>query len=135
MTDTPELEQLARRYLDLWQSQMAEQINDPLLAEAMAQAHALMTRGMSAFAAFAGLPMANAATRTNDPEAHDSPPIRTKAAGTPSADSGLDAACLVRRVALLEERMLRLEAALAGEGRGTEAGTGPRRRRGLQKGA
>ena len=62
MTDAPDLEQLARRYLDLWQDQMAALVNDPTTAEAMGRTYTLMTRGVAAFADAVGLPVVKPAT-------------------------------------------------------------------------
>jgi hypothetical protein len=131
MTETPDLQQLARRYLDLWQCQMAAQLNDPLVAQAVAQAYLLMTEGMTLLASFAGLPMTDAATRTHDPEAHNTTPSGAASAGAPSDCAGLDVVHLARRVAELEERLLRMEATLAGDRRGTESAAGAGRRRRL----
>jgi hypothetical protein len=131
MADAQDPEQLARRYLDLWQRQMAAQANDPLVAEAMAQAYVLMTRSAALLGAVAGLPLTSAATRTHDPQVDHTDASRAAAAGAPSDDPSLDPVRIARRLALLEERMLRLEAALAGDGRGAETPAGRRRRDGL----
>lgn len=50
MPDAPDLEVLARRYLDLWQDQMAAMAGDPAVVEAMSRTFALMTQGAAAFA-------------------------------------------------------------------------------------
>lgn len=44
MPKAPDLEELARRYLDLWQDQMAAVAADPMVAEALANAIAFASR-------------------------------------------------------------------------------------------
>ena len=51
----PELDELARRYLDLWQDQWTALANDPMVAEAMARGFQMMGPGAAAFANFANL--------------------------------------------------------------------------------
>lgn len=45
----PDFSSLARRYLDLWQEQVAAMANEPALAEALARGIAAMTEGANAF--------------------------------------------------------------------------------------
>ena len=51
----PELDELARLYLDLWQDQWTALANDPMVAEAMARGFQMMGPGAAAFANFANL--------------------------------------------------------------------------------
>jgi hypothetical protein len=127
MTDAPDMDKLARRYLDLWQDQVAALVNDPSLAESMAKAYTLMTRGATAFAAAAGLPVTPAKTEAHDTNVASPASPGPASTAVPPADPGFDAVQLARRVAELEERVVRLEAALAASG-GSPA-PGPRRGR------
>lgn len=130
MTDAPDLEELARRYLDLWQDQTAAVMNDPTLAEAMGRAYALMTSGGAGL--FGAVPRdgfaKGAGHSSNDSANTAAVPSGTPAAAASPADPGLDPAHLARRVAALEERLRRLEAALGSDSRGAEAPTRRRRR-------
>jgi hypothetical protein len=121
MTDAPDIEQLARRYLDLWQDQAAAMVNDPALAETIGQTYALMSKGAAAFFA-AGSP-----EKSNREEGADSKDVRSAentkvsspgaaSSATLSGGSSLDSADLATRVADLEERVLRLEASFAAGG-------------------
>ncbi|HVI50730.1 MAG TPA: hypothetical protein VM661_05920 [Candidatus Sulfotelmatobacter sp.] len=132
MTDAPDLQQLARRYMDLWQDQMAAVVNDPKLAESMAQAYTLMTKSAAAIAQATNIKAGDANAKGAHEPNTDSPLSSGAASGAaapavPSDEPGLDAAVLARRVAELEERVLRLEAALAAGG-GQPAAKSRRRR-------
>ncbi len=50
MSDPPELDDLARRYMDLWQDQLAGLATDDEVAEVMARTLELMTTGAAALA-------------------------------------------------------------------------------------
>jgi hypothetical protein len=139
MSDAPDLEALARRYLDLWQDQMAAMANDPAVVEALSRTFALMTQGAAAFAH-----AAEDAPRPSDRDApgggessHGDPdgpapnpaatPGRkaagpdgrsggaapgTAASGLASGDSGMDVSDLLRRIDALEQRVAVLDARL-----------------------
>jgi hypothetical protein len=129
MTDAPDLEQLARRYMDLWQDQMAAMVNDPKLADSMAQAYRLVTTSAAAITQATGI-------KTRSGEAHESDKDNAPSTGTappavPSGVPGDDASVLARRVAELEERVARLEAALAGTGGASAPKPRSRRPKGL----
>jgi hypothetical protein len=129
MTDAPDIEQLARRYLDLWQDQTAALINDPALAEAMGRTYALMSKGAAAFFASAGLQEGHKeegkANSTDVPAAKGrasaGPPSGATPIAASSGDTSLDSARLADRVAMLEKRVVCLEAALAANSRGPRA--------------
>lgn len=130
MTDAPDLDKLARRYMDLWQDQMAAMVNDPKLAESMAQAYRLTVQGAAAIAQATGIKARSGETHAPNQDTASTQPA-APAGSAPSAVSpavpGDDALVLARRVAELEERVARLEAAL-GAGSG-EPSPKPRRRR------
>ena len=121
--DTDDLQALARRYLDMWEDHLAELGRDPAVAENMARAIELMNTGAAAFATMAtdaqAESQAKRTERTHEP-ATDAPPAGP--AGPPAhghapgpADADLDD--LRRRLARLEERLDRLESALAPGGK------------------
>jgi hypothetical protein len=139
MTDAPDLEQLARRYLDLWQEQAAAVIGDPATAQAMGRAYALWGRGLAGFgegqAAASGSADASspppttaegAPNSSDDDHAPISPAAGTQAPGPASCGTGVDYAVLADRLARLEERIGRLEAAFA-------AGLGPSQKPGRKR--
>ncbi|CUW41492.1 conserved protein of unknown function [Magnetospirillum sp. XM-1] len=114
----PDFQALARRYLDLWQEQVAAVAADPALAEAVARGVALMTQSAAAVAQATGLKVnqpnngPKADERTQQPStANGAPPV-----GPASDDPRLDPDELARRLAALEGRVARLEAALGGGG-------------------
>lgn len=112
MTEPPDIEALARRYLDLWQQHLAEAAGDPVLAAAMAR--------------LAGLP---AAPGMPAPSADaDSDAGRPQASRPASRGRGGGHDELARRVAALEERLDALERTLGGGGRGARERLGARRR-------
>lgn len=134
MKDTPDIEQLARRYLDLCQNQMTALVNDPALAEGMAKAYAaMMARGAALFAGAAGGPAGSPKTGMDEPRSPSSAPAEPHppgaAAAAPACDAAPgDVALLAGRVAELEERVRHLEAALAATGGGTPGSPSRRRR-------
>ena len=141
MSDAPpDFKALARRYLDLWQEQVAAVAADPALAEAVARGVAMMTQSAQAVAQATGLKVnvpQNTGPATGDgPKADErtEQPGDTKphADGTASAaaaphDPHLDPDELARRVAALEGRVAVLEAALGR--RGDKSQPKPRRKR------
>lgn len=136
MTDAPDIEQLARRYLDLWQDQTAALINDPALAEAMGRTYALMSKGAAAFFAAAGSAGGDkeegGADFADVRAAASAKPASTPPGTTPlAAASGgpsLESADLADRLVALEGRVLHLEASLAAIGGGPKAPTRKGRR-------
>jgi hypothetical protein len=126
MTDAPDLDQLARRYLDLWQQQVTAWLNEPEVADAMAKAYLMMIEGIASLAEAAGLtapaarPGAGHNHDTNrgpkaqaEKDARKDDPRGTAAVAPASGDADRDARLLARRVAELEERIARLESAAA----------------------
>lgn len=155
MSDAPDLDELAERYLDLWQDQMTALASDPEFAEAMSR---LLASGPGAVpdvaaacaawpATMAALMPGAAAGRTEDGEgARQAAGVggaagtgakrgaraakgaaRAKAAAAAPGDRGGDLVELARRLAALEERVAALESG-PGKGRGGPRG-GPRKAR------
>lgn len=134
MSDKPDLEKLARRYVDLWQEQLGALAKDPDMAEAMARTIELMNSGASAFASEAGKAMRSAgqpfsqdpapdvptaddpAERQPNSEPENGPDRRTNdahGAATAAAASGagdLGSDDVANRLAALERRIAKLEA-------------------------
>ena len=108
MPDTPDMEDLARRYLDLWQENLNALTHDQDAAKVMAQTMAMMSSGAQAFASAAQ----SAAAAGSD---HDHDPTSERAAPPPPVDGdpGLDVAELHRRLAALEGRVAELESEVA----------------------
>jgi hypothetical protein len=125
MTDSDDPAALARRFLDLWQEQVAAAAADPALAE-------MMQRLAAAPAAWAALwtgPVPGFQHgRRDDPAASAAavPPHGAAPAGAASGRGGDDLVRLAGRVAELEARVAALEA--AGGGR-SGARRGARKRR------
>ncbi|MEW5727538.1 MAG: hypothetical protein AB1918_06905 [Pseudomonadota bacterium] len=128
----PDFKALARRYLDLWQEQVAAMANDPALAEAVARGVAMMSQAPAAFvqAATAGV-QPTSEGQSDGPQATDSKPEsgadRSPAVAAPPVQPCLDPGEFLGRLAALEGRVAELEARLGGQGGGAEAK--PRRRR------
>lgn len=117
MSEPPDLDALAKRYLDLWQDQLGAISKDRETAEIMAQTIELMNAGATAFASMAAVhdnPNKGNADADNAPTAGTSnvPPGTEAAAAPPGAsDSDLDE--LARRLERLEKRLDTLEAGAA----------------------
>jgi hypothetical protein len=132
----PDFKALARRYLDLWQEQVAAMANDPALADVVAQGIAMMTQVpatiLQAAAAGASSPTQARAADAGPSSASQSEPCQPDSAGAApvaAAPDGarLDPDGLARRLAAAEERIAALEARL-GAGGGKPAAKPGRRR-------
>jgi hypothetical protein len=128
MTKPPDLEALARRYVELWQDQIAAAAADPELTEALVRMMQLSGSGLAASTAMWQNLWAGTAARyatpaggfgTGGPHGHDGStrtpgcwvapaPGPTPVAGA-SAVGGLDLAQLHARLAVLEERLAAVE--------------------------
>lgn len=143
MTDSADLEALARRYLDLWQDQMTALAGDSEFIEAIdkltAASGMAMPAGATAWPGVVGMMMAatgqpagrerEASDRQDSPQA-DSPGAAASGAASAAPSSGQrqsDLAELLGRLAALEERVAALE---SGPGRSRKsAQPKPRRSR------
>jgi hypothetical protein len=117
MSKAPDLEELSRRYLELWQNQFAALAADPELAESMSRLFGLM--GAAASGSTSNAPFTTTGAGASGKRA--AAPGAT-AAGSASRGGGDDVAGLARRVAELEERLAALE------GRMGKAGASARRK-------
>ena len=104
MTETPDLASLARRYLDLWESQVAALAGDPAIA-------AQMTRLLRALGATMAAGSGRDGVDAHEGKRRGSGKAGTPTAGAASGDGGVELARLGRRLAALERRLERLEAA------------------------
>jgi hypothetical protein len=123
MAEPPDIDELARRYLDLWQDQWSAMMTDPNTAEAMTRFFELMREQMpgaaSPFGAFA--PGAKKEREDDDPGASAAGQRPGPAGAAPpgaAPDGGAERVDeLNRRLAAVEERLARLEAQLAARNR------------------
>ena len=104
MPDTPDMEDLARRYMDLWQEHLNTLARDQDMTKVMAQTMAMMTSGAQAFVDATG-----ASFRPTRERGDDSSPDRPPSTAPPDGDAATDIAELHRRIAALEERVAELE--------------------------
>ncbi len=135
MSKAPDLEELARRYLELWQNQFASMAADPEFAESMGRMFNLMGAGAS------GSPFDAATTPdpsgpsspepssepSSDPSAGPSSPVGAETAGAASRGGRDDVARLARRVAELEKRLAALEGRMGKPGGGSRRKPRPRK--------
>ncbi len=114
MSEPPDLDALAKRYLDLWQDQLGGISKDQQTAEIMAQTIELMNAGATAFASMAAaqdnLNKGNADADTAPPAGNPNPAPGTDAAAAPPGASDSDMDELARRLDRLEKRLDTLEA-------------------------
>jgi ubiquinone biosynthesis protein UbiJ len=110
-SDKPaDFDHLARRYLDLWQSQLAGLASDQALAEQIARLFAAANAQVaSAIQAAQGAPHAAASSATRQDT-----PTGTASAAAASRHGADDLGELRQRVAALEARIAELESKLAG---------------------
>ncbi|MDP6785578.1 MAG: hypothetical protein QGI13_00480 [Rhodospirillales bacterium] len=135
MSKPPDIDTLARRYLDLWQDQLSALAADQNVAEVTAKTIELMNSGLTAMAS-----VAETATRSSGPggaepspqqpskdhdNTIDSPGTTTVAATSGRSDH--DLAEFSRRLGALEQRVAQLETGTGTSGKGSR--TRPKRRR------
>ena len=126
MADEPDLDQLAKQYLDLWQDHMQGMATDPQVAETMSQMTQMMTGSATAFAALAQQAMnagkqppkeADSDDQQDDGNAAPGPAANGSGAPAPDPAHGgadVDLAELARRLDGIERRLADLEAGAAG---------------------
>jgi len=138
MADQPDLDQLAKQYLDLWQDHMQAMAADPQVAQTMSQMTQMMTGSATAFAALAqqalnaGKPASPQApghttdTRTHDQADHgrgaaSAPPggVGPQAPGAAHDGGDIDLAEFARRLDGIERRLAALEAGTGGTRKGS----------------
>jgi uncharacterized protein YceH (UPF0502 family) len=112
MADNPDYDALAKRYLDLWQSQLSALSSDRQLTETMARL--LATTNASMAAAFETARRAHAEVRNAAGGTTAAGSSTAAAAGAPAAaaapaDGAADLGQLRARIDALEQRVARLE--------------------------
>jgi hypothetical protein len=116
MAEPPDLAQLAKRYLDLWENQLTAFGSDPALLDQVARTVAAMGATLVAVSAAASHPAerqeetAHGRSRKEDARA-----ARTPTASSASSDRDARLDELARRLAAMERRLTGIEAALAGK--------------------
>lgn len=134
MAESPDLDTLAKRYLDLWQDQVAAMAADPELSETMMRlwqnAAAAGPAGWAQLwgAAAAAQAQGGATAGSFRDVAASAAPAGPAPAAAAPRDRGDDVAELGRRIAELELRLGRIEAALAMGSGGERRGARARRR-------
>ena len=129
--EAPDLEDLARRYVDLWQDQMTALAADPAFAESMQKVMAALGVAASGLpAAWAAWPAAlcslMAAARPDverGQQSHDRKPAAAPGAAPAAAapdGRGADLGILTERLAALEQRIAALEGGTGGARRRTK---------------
>ena len=126
MTETPDLQKLAARYLDLWQEQAAQMAGDPALSELMAKSFGMIKERWDETAQ---------QFQQGGGDRQPAQPAGTASPAVPPDDAGRQLAVLLERVAGLEERLARLEQGMVGRGKRAAGGDKPRRSRKLPKSA
>jgi hypothetical protein len=114
MTEPPDLDALARRYLDLWQDQMTAMAGDPTLATALGRlfetaAAAMPMSWIGVWLQAIQQTMRAGAAGGDDGGTGTRAKAGAAAAAAASVDRGGDLAGLRRRLAALESRVGRLE--------------------------
>jgi len=105
----PDLNDLAKRYLDLWQAQVNTMAGDADAAKTMADTMAMMSAGAQSFSqAFAEAAQKQSGARQND---HGSP-APAAPAGAAHGDPGARLDEFAERLAAVEERLARMESEL-----------------------
>lgn len=128
MTDTPkgpgapDLDALARQYMDLWQKQLAGLAQDEAVAQLMARSLELMNTGLMNPAANPFLAAFTGKTDHDQAKPATGQHAGAKAASASNRDPDHDVADLTRRIHALEKRIAELE-----------AGPGPKRKRAAKK--
>ncbi|MDG2205910.1 MAG: hypothetical protein P8M79_11745 [Alphaproteobacteria bacterium] len=117
MPDTPDMEDLARRYMDLWQEHLNTLASDQDTTKVMAQTMAMMSSSAQAFA-----DIASASAWPSRESGNDCAPDRSPSTTPSDSDADPDVAELRRRVAALEERVAELESETAGRGSASSKG-------------
>src|SRR5579859_4222057 len=126
MTDNPDLQRLAARYLDLWQEQVARLATDPSLPDLMAKSYGMIKERWDE---------AGQQFQQGGDDRDGSAAPGAEASAVPSADSGDQLAVLFERLAAVEERLGKLEQALVGGGKRAPGGNKPRRSRKAKSGS
>jgi hypothetical protein len=117
MTDDPpppDMQDLARRYLDLWQDHLKAVAEDADTSETLAQTMALMSSGTQAFA--------DAATKAASRDDADNHTDGAAPVAATSGDADARSDELARRIAALEKRVVELESELGKRRGGTDEG-------------
>ena len=117
MPDTPDMKDLARRYMDLWQEHLNTLARDQDMTKVMAQTMAMMSSSAQAFA-----DVASASAWPIRESGNDCTPDRPPSTAPSDSDADPEVAELHRRVAALEKRVAELESETVGRGSASSKG-------------
>ena len=112
MAQTPDLDELARQYLDLWQQHLGALAADAVVADTMAKTLELMNGSAAAFAQ-----MAQHGTQQPGDTNHGGESSGTATVGAAPGRSDDDLGKLAGRIEELERRIAELESAPGGGGK------------------
>ncbi|MHA1567718.1 MAG: hypothetical protein ACTSX7_20590 [Alphaproteobacteria bacterium] len=129
MVEPPSLEELARRYMDLWEEQLTAVAGDQALADQMGKLFEAMRQGAGAIIPASGDPGAGTTDEAAD-DAKGQPadnPTGAATAGVASERGDGDMAEFVRRLTTVEKRLAALERKAGGKGRATAPRGGAKR--------
>jgi hypothetical protein len=113
MAEPPDLAQLAKRYLDLWETQLAAFGTDPALLDQVARTVAAMGATLVAASAAAGQSEEPGHGPSRNRKQNAAAAARTPAAAAASSDGDARLDQLARQLADMERRLAAIEAALA----------------------
>jgi hypothetical protein len=129
MPEPPELDELARRFLDLWQQQLSAWATDPELARQMGNFMAFATASVPKAPFWPGaVAPGGSGDGIGGAEAADGAPQRGAApARAASRGRGVDLGELAQRLAAIERRLARMESGARGTGGSARKGARKRR--------
>ena len=129
MSDTPDMENLARRFLDLWQDQLAAMASDPEAAESLNRLMALAGPPGAAFATAYGQNIPGESPAHDGRAQTDSAPAPGATAAAPaSGDGDGNLGELLRRLGDVEKRLAELESGPGETGGGAKRKSRKRRK-------
>ena len=106
-SDTPDLDELARKYLDLWQEHLNALAENGETMDALARTVALMNSGAAAFTSTVAGKTSDDKTGRDDTSGTDG--VKPETPGAAHEPANPDMAQCLERIAALEQRVAELE--------------------------